>query len=92
MSLCAGLGGGVARVRGQQPLHTRESKVRVPGERKFIFSDCPIIKLTFERDGERQNIMIISPEFPRRGEMIEGGEGELLLAVVAVTAMTLTLA
>ena len=36
--------------------------------------------------------MIISPEFPRRGEMIEGGQGELLLAVVAVTAMTLTLA
>ena len=33
-----------------------------------------------------------SPEFPRRGEMIEGGQGELLLAVVAVTAMTLTLA
>ncbi len=31
----------------------------------------------------------ISPKFSRRGEMIEGGKGQLLLAVAAVSAMTL---
>ena len=84
-SLCAGLGRGVAGVRGQEPLDTGEAQLRFPGQNNYCHGTvCYLLSASLQKV---KNWMRKSPEFPSQGEMIEGFQCELLLAAAAASAM-----